>query len=261
VSAPVVPPTLAEPPPRPALDTLDLFRAVVAIRNRLGAASHPQADELAFIEFCAAHALRSRAQLLQDLFVLYMLGRKRGGFFVEFGATDGVNISNTVLLERDFGWSGVLAEPARFWHEQLRANRRCTIITGCVWHTTGETLLFNETADRELSTIDSLSSRDGHAPSRVNGERYEVRTVSLLDLLAQANAPRTIDYLSIDTEGSEPDILGAFDFDRYDIGIITVEHNYTPNRQLLHQLLVANGYERKFEALSQWDDWYVRTRR
>ena len=53
----------------------------------------------------------------------------------------------------------------------------------------------------------------------------------------------------------------AFDFAGYDIGIITVEHNYTPNRQLLHQLLVANGYERKFEALSQWDDWYVRTRR
>lgn len=260
MSAPIVPPTLAEPPPRPALDTLDIFRAVVAIRNRLGAAGHPDAGELAFIEFCAAHALRSRAQLMQDLFVLYMLGSKRGGFFVEFGATDGVGISNTLLLERDFGWTGVLAEPARYWHEPLRANRRCTISTHCVWHASGQTLLFNETADRELSTIDNLSSRDGHAPSRVNGDRYEVPTISLLDLLAQSSAPRTIDYLSIDTEGSEPDILAAFDFARYDIGIITVEHNYTPNRQLLHQLLVANGYERRFEALSQWDDWYVRTR-
>jgi hypothetical protein len=106
VSAPIFPPAIAEPPPRPALDTLDIFRAVVAIRNRVGAAGHPDAGELAFIEFCAAHALRSRAQLMQDLFVLYMLGSKRGGFFVEFGATDGVNISNTLLLERDFGWTG-----------------------------------------------------------------------------------------------------------------------------------------------------------
>lgn len=63
----------------------------------------------------------SKAQLRQDLFVLNHLDFKRNGFFVEFGATNGVNLSNSFLLERQFGWNGILAEPARIWHEQLRA--------------------------------------------------------------------------------------------------------------------------------------------
>ncbi|MEA2989895.1 MAG: hypothetical protein QOG83_2606 [Alphaproteobacteria bacterium] len=43
--------------------------------------------------------------------MLHETGRKTSGYFVEFGATDGSNLSNTYLLERDFGWHGILAEP------------------------------------------------------------------------------------------------------------------------------------------------------
>lgn len=234
----------------------DIFAALLALRQR--AEAGPVADdELSFLGFCAREAFRSRAQLMQDLFALYHSGGMRGGFFVEVGATDGVTINNTVLLERDYGWTGILAEPARFWHERLRANRSCTVATECVWRRTGESLLFNETPEREYSTIERLSSGDAHAWLRTGGSCYAVETVSLLDLLERSGAPRTIDYLSVDTEGSELDILGAFDFTRYDIRLITVEHNYTASRARLHALLTKNGFARKFEALSHWDDWYV----
>ena len=119
--------------------------------------------------------------------------------------------------------------------------------------------LFNQPSIAAHSTIDSFSDVDLHAASRSDGLRYEVETVSLNDLLAFWNAPRRIDYLSIDTEGSELDILQHFDFAAYDVRLITVEHNHTAQRPLIHDLLTAKGFRRKFESLSNVDDWYVRS--
>ncbi|MBK7635080.1 MAG: FkbM family methyltransferase [Saprospiraceae bacterium] len=59
-----------------------------------------------------------------------------------------------------------------------------------------------------------------------------------------------IDYLSIDTEGSEYDILSSFNFDRYTFGIITVEHNYTAYRDRIKDLLESKGYRRVLTNLS-----------
>lgn len=239
------------------IDEADVFAALLELRDRVSSGAL-LADEYRFLEFCARNAFRSRAQLMQDLFVLYHHEQKLNGYFVDFGATDGITINNTALLEAEHGWTGIVAEPARFWHERLRANRTCAINTDCLWRASGETLVFNETPDREYSTIDCLSAADWHAAARRAGRRYEVQTVSLSDLLAQNGAPPAIDYLSADTEGSEFEILNAFDFSRYDIRVITVEHNFTPNRERIHELLTRNGYMRKFEAFSRWDDWYVR---
>lgn len=218
----------------------------------------PRIDEEAFLAFCYKHCHRSTAQLFQDLFVAYQLRERTNGFFVEFGATDGVDLSNTCMLERTYQWRGILAEPARIWHERLARNRGCVVDHRCVWHKSGETLVFNETSQPELSTLEAFSAGDSHAQARECGKRYPVATVALNDLLAEHVAPRHIDYLSVDTEGSELDILRGFDFDRYRVDIITVEHNLGPAREQIHSLLSARGFQRKFEALSQWDDWYVR---
>ncbi len=204
----------------------------------------------------------SKAQLRQDLFVLAQLGLKRDGFFVEFGATDGVDGSNTHLLERRFGWIGILAEPARAWHRSLKENRPLARIdTRCVWSASGETLAFAETPEAYYSTVDRYRAADLHEGKRLTGTSYAVETVSLADLLRDHGAPRDIDYLSIDTEGSEFEILGRFDFDRHRFGVITCEHNHTPMRERLHALLTAHGYVRTLEAISSVDDWYVAAER
>lgn len=86
---------------------------------------------------------------------------------------------------------------------------------------------------------------------------YDVQTISLVDLLDKYNAPAIIDYLSIDTEGSEYEILKEFNFSKYRFNVITCEHNHTSAREKIFNLLTANGYVCKFRNLSMCDDWYV----
>jgi FkbM family methyltransferase len=126
-----------------------------------------------------------------------------------------------------------------------------------VWSRSGDRIDFNEVAQPEYSTVAQYSSTDMHSATRDNGRRYLVQTVTLKDLLKQNKAPKLIDYLSIDTEGSELEILKSFDFRQYDVRLITVEHNYRNDRDDIHRLLQSNGFVRKFKAASLVDDWYV----
>jgi hypothetical protein len=201
----------------------------------------------------------SKAQLRQDLFVLSETNFKKNGFYVEFGATNGFDLSNTYILEKQFGWKGILAEPAKVWRASIEINRPGSFIeTKCVWAESDLTLQFNETRQPELSTVNIFSQIDGHFNERKSGDYYDVLSISLNDLLKKYNAPRYIDYLSIDTEGSEFEILSTFNFNEYTFGVITCEHNFTSNREKINDLLVKNGYKRKYESVSGFDDWYVK---
>ena len=199
----------------------------------------------------------SPSQLGQDLWVLSQMQFKRDGFFIEFGATDGIVLSNTYLLEKYFGWKGLCAEPNPTFFERLKVNRKCLTSNRCIAERSGDEVEFIF-AD-EYGGIADYADHDSHSQKR---EAYEtlsgttrLTTISLEDFLLEHNAPSTIEYLSIDTEGSEFDILKSFPFDRWDIRLITVEHNFTDNREKLFDLLTRYGYKRQ-EA--QFDDWYYK---
>lgn len=214
----------------------------------------PDAKDLAYY----FHLKRdeSRSQFCQDLWVLRELKGKRGGFFVEFGATNGVDLSNSCLLEEKYDWKGILAEPMPTWHAKL-ARRKAIVDTRCVWSASGKKLTFLCADSPVYSGVQETSFSDGHSPSRMNGQQIQVETISLHDLLVEHRAPKVIDYISIDTEGSEYEILSAFDFSRFQFSLITVEHNATDNRPKIYDLLTRNGYLRVFEEFSRCDDWYV----
>jgi FkbM family methyltransferase len=216
-----------------------------------------QNDQTKFLEYCAKNRKASYSQLFQDLLVLYLLKEKANGYFVEFGAADGMFLSNTYLLEKNFNWNGIVCEPAKSWENDLRKNRSSIIDYRCVFHSSGLQLPFLDVKNNELSTLQSYSQSDLHASNRTVGDQYLVETISLRDLLDQHNAPQVIDYISIDTEGSEFDILRVFNFDKYQFRIITVEHNHTEMRTEIYNLLINNGYSRIFKDLSGFDDWYV----
>jgi FkbM family methyltransferase len=201
---------------------------------------------------------KAKAQFGQDLFALAMLGFKRDGYFVDFGATNGLEGSNSWLMENRFGWRGIVAEPARIWHEDLRKNRICHIETRCVYSKSGETVEFSECASPALSTIRGYADGDYMRTKRSRSSTYKVETMSLNDMLGTYGAPAHIDYLSIDTEGSEFEILQELDFEHYSFGVITCEHNHTPMREKIFRLLEAEGYRRVLEQHSDVDDWFVR---
>lgn len=233
-----------------------LLLSMSRLRDTIRHESEPQVRQ--FLASCLPWLQQSHSQILQDLFVAHALRGKAGGFFCEFGATDGLSLSNSAYLERELGWRGILAEPARGWHEALARNRPLARIdTRCVWTRSGEQLEFQESTTPELSSIGRFTRSDGHVRKREAGRSYVVETISLNDLLAEHGAPADMDYLSMDTEGSELDILQSLDFDRFHPKVITVEHNFMPNRARIHALLAAQGYHRVLPECSQFDDWYL----
>lgn len=210
-----------------------------------------------FLSLCSRMWVQSQAQLFQDVMALSFSGCKRNGYFVEIGACDGKFLSNTYLLEKEFGWTGIVVEPARVWEHDLHQNRSCLIDTRCVWPKSNQSIQFSETRIPEYSTTAARLDSDIAARFREKSKQYEISSVSLFDLLHEHGAPQAIDYLSIDTEGSEFNILNAFDFTKYSFGIISVEHNYDSKRNAIYSLLASHGYRRVLPHLSQWDDWYI----
>ena len=201
----------------------------------------------------------SKSQLGQDILALAVTGVDSPGFFVEFGAADGVALSNSHILEKQFGWSGILCEPSKSWHQALRRNRDCTIDTRCVYSASGQKISFSENYLGELSAITQYAEPNSHGLLKRTTSSYEVDTISLQDLLVSLDAPKYIEFLSIDTEGSEFEILKTFDFQSYQFGAICVEHNFADTREKINNLLLANGYQQVHADLSDFDDWYIQS--
>lgn len=214
-------------------------------------------DEVRFLGYAFDRIDLSRSQILQDLWVCFELGEKRSGYFVEFGATNGLTNSNSWLLENGFGWTGILAEPNPVWHADLDRNRSCAVDKRCVYTHSGQVLSFVSPEDPELGGISDTAGHDHFAEIRKSASKFDVSTVSLEDLLDEHGAPEIIDYMSIDTEGSELDILEAFNFRRRRVRLLSVEHSHSPQERKIDRFLASHGYRRRFPEFSQWDGWYV----
>jgi hypothetical protein len=149
-----------------------------------------------------------------------------------------------------------LAEPGRIYYKRLQSNRKCQIERKIIWKDLKSESLFNETTDPYASTINDFSFLDVNKSSRTqSNSKYQVRTLSLLDLLKKYKAPKIIYYISIDTEGSEFDILNSFNFKEYRFRIITCE--VFSNKKKIHNLLSKNGYSQIFSHISAFDNWYI----
>ena len=218
-----------------------------------------------FVNFIKIGEKNIKSQLYQDVFSAFVVDNGLDKTFLEFGATDGFKLSNTYMLENSLGWTGALCEPSPQWHIELKKNRpNSKILTKCIWKASNQKLDFFVSAIGELSTLDDfklneIDSMPGNTEVRIKkGEIVEVETISLNDVIEENFKGKSPSYISIDTEGSEYEILNAFNLKKYRPVVFTIEHNYTKNESGIDKIMKINDYKRVFRKLTAFDAWYVR---
>lgn len=171
---------------------------------------------------------------------LYELDRKLerhldldGGFFVEAGANDGYQLSNTYYFEKMRGWDGVLVEPVPTLAAECRRNRRARVVEAALVAAAapGDTVELHFAG--LMSTVagamgDAAATADhvakGLAVQGLSASyRLRVSARTLTAILDEAGVTREIDLLSLDVEGGEAAALRGLDFERYAPRFICVE--------------------------------------
>lgn len=194
-----------------------------------------------------------KSQIGQDKYISeHIFNNKKNGFFIELGATDGIAFSNTYYFEKELGWNGLVIEPNPNYKELLENNRNCHKAYELVYSKRGLNRNFSIVSYPELSGINNHLGSIGKCEIV---ETINLKTITLTELLDNINAPNYIDYLSLDTEGTELEILKGLNMKKYTIGYISVEHNYGPLREEIKNYLLSRNYF--YSRWNKFDDEYI----
>lgn len=206
-------------------------------------------DKNNFYSFLLKNIKKSNAQVFQDLFVLYHLKNKKFGKFIEIGGGNGETISNTYLLEKKFKWKGLICEPNTLMQKKIVVSRKAKLIKAAITNRCKKSGVFYENIDPyQSSTMNKKNN---------SFKKIKVNFMCLNHLLKKYKM-KFIDYISIDTEGNEFQILKNFNFKKYKVYIFTIEHNFDKDkREEIYNLLTKNKYKRIFTNISYMDDWYI----
>jgi len=184
-----------------------------------------------------------KAQAGQDKYVEQFINHENG-VYVEFGARDGVEHSNTYYFEKTYNWTGILVEPDDRELKKITMNRpNAHIYTGVAVCPVGtKEVTFAISSNRGWSGIQN--SYDDRRWFNTVISQKKIPCVDLNEI-----CPEHVDYMTVDTEGSEVEILRTFDFTSHDVTIIQVERNMKTQVQRneekqLTQFMSKKGYEK-----------------
>jgi len=194
-----------------------------------------------------------KGQKHQDKWVLFhALPLMENGYFLDLAAADGITHSNTYVLEKHFGWGGLCIEPNPAFYNQLLQNRDC-LADSSVVSDKHEILKFRIDNGQlggivAEDTDNSMQIRGDQLP---NAQIISLEAKTINEILAQNDAPKQIDYFSLDIEGSEERVISTLDFSSYQFKCITIER---PTRKV-NEVLFDNGYI--FVRNYQFDSFYI----
>eukprot|EP00434_Breviolum_minutum_P037974 symbB.v1.2.033672.t1/scaffold4216.1/size42974/3 len=172
------------------------------------------------------------SQYGQDEILAPILSQIKNGFFVESGAYDGEQMSNTIYYE-SLGWQGLLVEPGDAYFKIATKKRKAWVFHGAISPSKGSMQLhFTDEKIGQLSHQDETSSR------QVQAEPLE-KLIQAID-----SDRRTVDFWSLDIEGGECKVLESTDFQKLQVGILLVEMNKTPEKSAcIRSVLERNGFQ------------------
>lgn len=210
----------------------------------------------------AAYCTSFVSQFKQDQFVYEnFFKNKTNGFFLDIGASDGIEYSNTYFFEKELGWKGICVEPRDQAFKDLTNNRDCICIKGCISEQEGTAQFLEVLGYAELLS-GVYDKYDPRHVARINSELVshggskriiEVKCYNINKILHEHGVTH-IDYLSLDTEGGELEILKSIDFETITVDVIDVENNY--NDPSMRRFLEDKGY--KLVKRIVCDELYVR---
>jgi len=185
------------------------------------------------------------SQAGQDRVIDRILNGKHDGVFVDVGGYDGVTGSNTLFFEVFRNWTGILVEPSPTQLELACAARKCRCLDYAVAGETGDAQFMEVISGyTQMSGFLDSYAVDLLTKVRENPLHKEVvhnLSKKTLQSILDENDLKKIDYLSLDVEGGEMDILTNFPFDNYDIDMFSIENNVQSSD--LPQLMKSKGYD------------------
>jgi len=204
---------------------------------------------------------RYHSQHGQDLFVDNFIFRgRREGFFVDVGAYDGVTYSNTCFLERELGWRGICFEANPRAHAKLVAARKALAVNAGVGAAERSLrfLSLPESGEMGSGFLDFYPpeyQRDEWVAEmcQKGGALHEVKILQFNAAL-QSHGCTHIDYLSIDTEGADFEILRSLDLARFKVAVVDIENNHFGDEICVY--MDQQGYE--LRAVLGTDEIYQR---
>lgn len=212
-------------------------------------------EEREFLSFVVNFKGITLSQLFQDLFAFFVSKERRGGYFVEVGVGDGIAHSNTCLLEVASDWRGMLIEPNFALWDTIKKNRRAALAPYACSSSEGMEI-FHRVATPELSYIGSSAPNDDLNRHVLESRAVRIRTLD--SILEEYKTPKYFDYISIDVEGHELEVLDGFDVERWSPQAITIEYNNDSRRADAIRKRLA-GYTQVMPSLSGCDLWFIRS--
>ena len=152
---------------------------------------------------------------------------KKNGFFIEIGAYDGISGSNCYHFERFLNWDGIAIEPSNIQFEKLKKNRKCKVLNNAISDEVKEVEFIEVTEGlTQMSGIND-SSFERNFKIISNNQASKTDSIKLKTITFDEIVPKNkdIDYLSIDIEGGEMNLLKSIDFKTNNIKVISVENN------------------------------------